>query len=230
MLLLHCFCFLEFMQSLLKAAGVSPGATVRLWMGQGMSWIASHTPGSVHISEFKEVAYRQCAKNLKNKQRQTGTLWWMSDQQSRRGRRRGEAEWVVSHGDVFSLKLFEHCNQNLLWHQAYNSIYPRLLFFFLYLPFPLSAICPLSCWMSNIQRRLRCRLLLRSVCVCVCWVGSSAGGFHLYRKRNYRSMNMHTDSRVLLLHPGSAVAPPRNIRRQELVCFLTRWAFCFVLF
>lgn len=137
-------------------------------MGQGMSWIASHTPGSVHISEFKEVAYRQCAKNLKNKQRQTGTLWWMSDQQSRRGRRRGEAEWVVSHGDVFSLKLFEHCNQNLLWHQAYNSIYPRLLFFFLYLPFPLSAICPLSCWMSNIQRRLRCRLMLRSVCVCVC--------------------------------------------------------------
>lgn len=167
MLLLHCFCFLEFMQSLLKAAGVSPGATVRLWMGQGMSWIASHTPGSVHISEFKEVAYRQCAKNLKNKQRQTGTLWWMSDQQSRRGRRRGEAEWVVSHGDVFSLKLFEHCNQNLLWHQAYNSIYPRLLFFLSVSSLP--SLSHLSSVMLNEQHPETTALSSSAQeCVCVC--------------------------------------------------------------
>lgn len=81
-------------------------------------------------------------------------------------------EWVVSHGDVFSLELFELCNQNLLWHQPYNSIYPcSLSLFSISLSLSLSHLLSV---MLNEQQC--CHPLFQSVCW---WVRSSGGGFHL---------------------------------------------------
>lgn len=133
---------------------------------QNHSWLFEMT---VHASAFR-------SKHLHKNTRKA--IWKQPEPDGSSdewGREREVEEWVVSHSDVFSLKLFEHCNQNLLWHQPYNSIYPPLF------PFSISlSLSHLSSVMLN-EQQLEITLLSSSVWVCVrmCWVRSSAGGLHL---------------------------------------------------
>lgn len=66
--------------------------------------------------------------------------WWTSGRLIDCSRR--EISPSLQHLTVFTLKLCEHCNQNLLWHQLYNSIYSCLCFLSTFLPLTLpSALC-----------------------------------------------------------------------------------------